>query len=648
MTQTARGARPRPAVGRHVLPAPARRRTRPWVWLALAAVVLVGAFGVWLATGLLSASRTVQERAGEAQASLQQFRDTLKVGDREQAQRHLAAAKKALASAETAASQRQVRIASGLPYVGATVADLDHLLAAADIMTASATDALDVYRDFAGQDSKLFRNSTFSLPAIHSARKSVADIAASMDRAEAELNAVTGDGPKGGQALEKKTSALTQVAALRAELVALGPLLDALPAAVGEGGRKTYLVTVLNPAEMRAPGGAPLSVAFIRFTDGKMSTRLKGQTSVLTNGNQFLPWTPVKGDVFVGPGPKRFANANINPDFPVAAEEMRRAARPHFGIRADGVIALDVVAVSHLLKATGPIESGAYGTLTSENVAQKLVIDAYEKSLDQDARHEGNDDLMTLMLAKLTEGGGMIGKARALGEAVPGRHLQMYFRDADLQHLVQKEGSAGEVAAAETGDLAAVYTQNGNGSKVDVFQHRTVRETIRLREDGSARVRRTVRIENRTPPYVGPGVDEQRGYFTRWVQLKVLNLMPPGAEVIRAPGAGVATSVVDGLDQDGRVFAEGIIVIPPGKNAELTWVYDVPRAALRDGDGLRLLVHTETQATLVDPSFELTVVPPAGWATRPGPGGWKAVDGGAAITVPMDRARLLQLLVSPS
>ena len=33
------------------------------------------------------------------------------------------------------------------------------------------------------------------------------------------------------------------------------------------------------------------------------------------------------------------------------------------------------------MKATGPIKSGAYGTLTSENVAQKLVIDAYEKAL---------------------------------------------------------------------------------------------------------------------------------------------------------------------------------------------------------------------------------------------------------------------------
>jgi hypothetical protein len=635
-------------VGRHVLPTPRRRGTRRWVWLAVAGAVLVGAFGVWLATGLLSASRTVQERAGEAQTSLEHFRDSLKVGDRDQAAQQLSRGKAQLAEAEQAAQRRPVRIAAGLPYVGATVSDLDHLLVAARVMTTSASDALDVYRDFAGEDSKLFRNSTFSLPAIHSAQKSVAEIADAMDRAEAELNAVTGNGPKGGQALEKKTSALAQVAALRAELVALGPLLDALPAAVGEGGPKTYLVTVLNPAEMRAPGGAPLSVAFIRFTNGKMSTPLKGQTSVLTNANQRLPWRPVEDDPFIGPGPKRFVNANFNPDFPVAAEEMVRAARPHFNMRADGVIALDVVAISHLLKATGPITSGSYGTLTSENVAQKLVVDAYEKSFDQDARHEGNDDLMTLMLAKLTEGGGMIGKVRALGEAVPGRHLQMYFRDAGLQHLVQKERSAGEVAAPEVGDLAAVYTQNGNGSKVDVFQHRTVRETIRLRKDGSARVRRTVVIENRTPKYVGPGTDPRSGYYTRWVQLRVLNLLPPGAELTKQATFRRASSAGEGVDQDARVFADGIIVIPPGKSAELTWVYDVPRAAVRDGDGFRLLVYAETQSTLVDPSFELTVVPPEGWAARPGPGGWKAVDSGAAITVPMDRARLLQLKVSPS
>ena len=129
---------------------------------------------------------------------------------------------------------------------------------------------------------------------------------------------------------------------------------------------------------------------------------------------------------------------------------------------------------------------------------------------------------------------------------------------------MQKERSAGEVAAPEIGDLAAVYTQNGNGSKVDVFQHRTVRETIRLREDGSARVRRTVVIENRTPKYVGPGADPRSGYFTRWVQLRVLNLLPPGAKVTSRPAFRVAQSAGEGVDQDGRIFAEASSSSHPG------------------------------------------------------------------------------------
>ena len=648
MTQTVRAARgTRSATARHGTPPVGGRRRRTVLWLFLAALLAAVAFAVWLGTGLLDASRVVQARAGEAQASLQQFRDTLKAGDREQAERHLAAGKRALGAADAASQQRQVRIASGLPYVGATVSDLDHLLAAARIMTSSANDALDVYSDFAGKDSKLYKNGTFSLSAIHSAQDSVAKIATAMDRAEGELIAVTGDGPKGGHALEKKQAALTQVESLRAELVAMGPLLEALPAAVGEGERKIYLVSILNPAEMRASGGAPLSVAFIRFDEGKMTIPLQGQTSVLTNQNQELFWKSVEGDPWVTGDPGRFAGANSNPDFPVAAEQMLRAARPNFDIRADGVIALDVVAISHLLQATGPIESEAYGTLTAENVAQKLVVDAYEKELDQGERHDDNDELMTIMLSKLTEGGGMIGKARALGQAVPGRHLQMFFRDNGLQDLVHEERSAGEVATPETGDLAAVYTQNGNGSKADVFQHRTVRETIRLREDGSARVRRTVAIENRTPPYVGPGSDPRNGYFTRWVTLKVMNLLPPGAEVTESPPLRNADSAREGVDQDGRPFVEGIITIPPGETSELAWVYDVPQAAVRDGDGLRLLVYAETQATLVDPTFELDVVPPEGWTAQPGPGGWQATDTGASITVPMDRSRLLQLKLAP-
>ena len=265
---------------------PAKRRRRWILWSVLSVLLVVLAVGgywaYWLGTGLLDASRTVQDKAAVAQGELQLFRDTLKAGDEAAAKGHLVAAETALGEANEAAQVDQVRQAKGLPYVGNTVEDLDHLLAAAGIMTDSANDALVVYTDFSGADSKLYSNGEFSIPAIRSAEKSVTSIRKAMEQAEAELEQVQGNGPKGDQALEKKASALKQIASLRAEIVPLEPVLKALPTAVGAEDNKSYLVAIMNPAEMRASGGAPLSVAFIKFRDGKMSIPLKGTTSSIT------------------------------------------------------------------------------------------------------------------------------------------------------------------------------------------------------------------------------------------------------------------------------------------------------------------------------------------------------------------------------
>lgn len=649
MTDTIQSARPGAVDGPS---RPPRRGMR--IALAVGAVlVVVAAVLIWAGLGTLKAVPVVQERASVAASELAQFRGLMQAGDSAKAKQHLDAGAAAIAAAQAAADRPQVRIARYVPYVGRTVSDLDHLLAAASTLSGAAGDALTIYEQFSGADSKLFKNNTFDIAAIRSASKAATALAGALDSATRDLNQVTGTGPRGGQALEKKQAALEQVASLRSQLGGFAPLLAALPSAVGADGPKTYLITVLNPAESRAPGGAPLSVAFVRLDEGRLTIPVQGQTTVLTNGNQPRTFTPAKGDPWlIGRGERRFVNANVNPDFTIAGEQLLRASSS-FRQAPVGVIALDVKAIGRLLQATGPIQSPEYGELNADNIAQKLVVDAYLAPQDQQARHERNDQLMQIMLARLTEGGGLIGKARALGEAVPGRHLQMYFRDPVLQKVVIDAKAGGQVASPPTGDLAAVYTQNINGSKVDTYQHRTVNETFTLAADGSATVRRTVVIENRTPPYAGDLADDKFGYYTRWAVLRVINLMPPGSSITAqpttadSPGLKAGSAQHKGVDGAGRLYADAVTEIEPGGTAELTWQYRLPKAAVPDGDGLRLLVHAETQPLLNPPNLQVSVVAPKGWSAQVSPG-WAKTATGATATATIDQARLLQLRVAPA
>lgn len=637
---------------------------RRWVAIAalgLLSVVLVagGVYTWWLGGGLLQVASTVQDESDVVQKEMKGFRKALTNGDQDKAARHLRRAERAVGKAEDAALAPQVRIAKVLPYTRGTVADLDHLLTAASVLIDSADDALTLYADFSGDRSELFADGAFDLDALVRARDALRTMVDALEEGESELLAVKGSGPLGDETLDKKKSGLKQIRSLRKEVKPLAPLVEALPSAVGADGTRRYLVAIMNPAEMRASGGAPLSVALMVFKNGKLTVPMKGTASSLyVNSPEGLlgdspnvVWPRVKGDPFQPPlgEPQRFVNTNFNPDFRVSGEQMMRATPEFFGVRTDGVIAVDVAAIARLLDVIGPIES-SYGTLTSENLAQELLVKAYEEQgHDIVGRQERNDQLMSVMMDNLLSGGGLAGKAEALLGAAPGRHLQMYFRDDRLQRLVEKQDLAGAVPSPRTGNLTAVYTQNGNGSKVDVYQQRAVDQVIRLRPDGSATVRRTVTLENPTPPYTGDGPDIRRGYTTRWATNLVISLMPPGSEITDRPQVDLTSTVKQGTDQAGRTFGQAAVVAPPGGSATVSWEYELPTAAVRTEGSWRLTDHVVPQATLNSFLLRTTVVAPEGWeVTRVDDAHPWYVNGQEAfLQIGIDAPQVLELAVTP-
>jgi hypothetical protein len=593
----------------------------------LAIAVITGAvYTWWLGGGLLRVYTTAQAKADVAQKQLALVQKSVKAGDEQGARRHLRIADRAVSDAKAAARAPQVRVAKWLPYTRGTVADLDHLLGAASVVIASADDALSLYSELSGDRSKLFQDGKVDVDALVRGRDAMHGMQDALAEARSELLDVKGKGPLGDEALDNKREGMKQIREIRAQIRPYAPLVDALPEALGADGTRRYLVAVMNPAEMRASGGAPLSVALIVLKDGKVTIPVKGTTSMVTLGspegllgdNPFLVWPRVKGDPFQPPlgKPQRFVNANANPDFRVSGEQLMRATPQFFGLRTDGVIALDVVALSRLLDVIGPVQS-EYGELNSQNLANELLVKAYdEQGTDVQGRQKRNDQLMSTMLSSLLSGGQLKAKAQALLSVAPTRHVQMYFRDDKLQHLVLDRDLAGAVPNPAVGNMTAVYTQNGNGSKVDVFQQRKISETVVVHEDGSATVHRTVRLDNATPPYTGDVPDSKFGYSTRWATNLVINLMPKDAKIIQEPALKDATSVRHGRDEYGRTFAQGAVVTSPKGFSELTWAYELPHAAVKVGNDWRVQDVLVPQNALNQAVLSITIVAPEGWTTR--------------------------------
>jgi hypothetical protein len=277
-----------------------------------------------------------------------------------------------------------------------------------------------------------------------------------------------------------------------------------------------------------------------------------------------------------------------------------------------------------MLQASGPLTTPGYGRVTGANLVQVLLVDGYRRFGDQRLRHRYNEGLMDAVLSRLL-GGGTLGQVRALGQAARG-HLQLYFRDPRLQRAALQHRLAGALSPAPQ-DYAAAYTQNANGSKVDVYQRRAIQQRVWLRPDGSAHVVRTVRLVNAAP---GAPTSDRSGYLTNWATYRFATYLPGRATRVSVSADGRAAGW-EPFRELGRQAARLLLPLRPGQARTVTVAYDLPGAAVRTPAGLRYRLAADAQPILQPASFRLVVVPPKGFGVVL-PAGWKGAAGGAAAT----------------
>lgn len=598
-----------------------RRRRLRWALLAALLIAVVGFVVVAETVSLV-------RHAKRAQSSLEAFKTALKAGDNAAATRDLAAADAALAQAHKNYHSFPLNLVSHIPVLGWPVTDAGHLLHAADDVSAAGAQALSLYDQVRGSGSKLFHNSTVSLSELHVVTKNAASMVARMDAATAELHRVHAAWwePSVGSA---RDSALRQVISLRAQGADAQRVLALAPRLVGGNGPRTYLVAVLNPAELQFGGGSALNMLTVTFHRGHMKIVKSGATSDLTNGNTFTAWPALPADPWLfGHKKHELAAADRSPDFRSSGVELMRGYTATFHIHLDGIIALDPVALSDLMAQIPPFTTPGYGQLTAQNLVDKVLVEAYVKYPDYKLRHVYNDALMKTLLSRILGGGHIVNKGRALYQAAQQGHLQVYMNDATVQAQVQQAGLIRTLPPVGH-DLVADFANNTNASKTDVWQQQQVGQKVAIHADGSAAITRTVIVTNNAPRYPGPGADPGNGYVTRMSRPEVAIYYPANADREDVTVGGVTPHFVRHEERGFRVLVVQMPadrILYPGQSLTILFRYTLPPGTVRNGV---YEFDTRTQATVQPARVVVTVVGPHP-CVGVGPG-WYATRAGATF-----------------
>jgi hypothetical protein len=615
-------------------PVPARR-VRGWTWLAAGVVLVLLGVAVWLALGLLSAARDAKVAATRARIELQASARALRAGDQARARRGIRAATLDLARADAATQRVTVRVAGRLPIFSWPVADLRHLLVAGHILVGAADKAVTVQARFTG--SGVLHQGRIDLASVQATVQDTTAVLGDLRRARAELDRVRGGWLAPG-ADGARDATLRQLDDAEGQLRPLHEVVQVLPAAVGAAGPRTYLVAVSNSSELKAWGGALLAIAQLRFDHGRVTALRSGQLpeEQLTGR---LSWPYVPGDPWHRPGSQSlFSSAGLSPNFPTSGEEILRAYQVLTGVRADGVIALDPLALAGLLRVSGPVTTAGFGKVSANDVVRLLLADSYRRYPDKQVRHRYNQQLMDAVMGRVLHGGDLLGQVRGLGAAAAGRHLQLYFRDRRLQDVTGAHGLAGALSPAAQ-DYLGVFTVNSNASKTDYFQRRRIEQRVRLAADGSARVDRAIRLSNTA--YGQPGNDPRTGYTTGWARPVVASYVPGSASGVTVRVDGKPASWTS-FRELGRLVVRVAVWLPPRSTHTVTVSYRLPKAAVPTGGGLRYQLVADTQPIAHPATLRVVVVPPSGFHAQTG-SGWSAADATIVATRQLTRGATFDL-----
>lgn len=559
-----------------------RGRRRTVIWIVLGVLVLALAAVAVVAGIAVSKALTVRDVLTRAVPMASGLPAKIVAGDTEGATADAASLQQLSADAVEETADPVWGMAEWIPVLGPNLAAIRTAAEGVDELAAFGVSAVPTL------DLAAFRpvGGAVDLAAVHSLEEVVSRGATVFAGVNDRI-----DGTDRSMLLPQVTSALgtldDAVSRVDDTLGTLAPILRVLPAALGEGTPRTYLLMFQGNSELRASGGNPAALALVTATDGRIELTTQATSVQFDNARpeSIAPLDPETQNLYSDIIGRWIPNMTATPDFPTTVEIMRGwwadEGLPPF----DDVISTDPVALSYMLKATGPIPLATGETLTSENAVALLLNEVYYsygeyvpgKVLDASAQDEFFAAAAAQIFSALTTGiQSPLAFLDALSQASDEGRMKLWSSNPDIEAMLTGSKVAGTLPASnEERTVAGVFFNDTTGAKTDYYADaNVVATTDQCTATGAPTFRQTIAFANNiTPeqadglPYFITGPHFQPGY----IATDVVVYAPVGATITGwgVEGAESYTLVSEGTHL-GRTAVRINVITPPQTAATIT------------------------------------------------------------------------------
>ena len=375
-----------------------------------------------------------------------------------------------------------------------------------------------------------------------------------------------------------------RVVDLHDDATAVSRAVELSGALLGEDEPRTYLLLLLNNAELRGGGGIVAGLGSLVFDDGRVRLgELYTREQLDVEPRLEVPAPPEYEQRFglYGANSTLWYNAAMTPHFPDAAIVSARLFAKQKGQQLDGVLGVDPRGLAALTPegAEVSVPGRLDNTLDRDELADWIFSTAYEEFENQKVRRAAILEVGKRAIeAGLREGFGGREGLDEIGAAFAGQHLRFVAFDPAEADALEDAGVSGALEP-ETRDtmLVTVHNFGGGGtfgSKLDFWTDRTIRHGCVVDGEGAAECATEVTFDNTV-----------RDGLSRYAAGRPYGLLRNYAEVYIPGDAQLQEVTLDGETVDYRPEEQGDLLsvavyveIPQGEKASIEAAYTLPAA----------------------------------------------------------------------